>query len=521
MTGASETPSAEDLSCDLSVVEREQRLSRSRLWDLQRRYFEREGVAAWSTNTVPHYVTNNPALAHAYARVALGFARDLGPGVPLTFVELGGGSGRFAFLFLRAFLRLCRGSALADLRVRYVLTDFTAKNVAFWREHEAFRPLVAEGVLDFAVFDAEQESELHLLEAGTTLGPRSPGHPLVVIANYVFDGIRQDAFAFAGGELQECLVTLQARAGTDLDDPDHLGGLDVQYTVRGAPLDYYQDPALDGLLRDYAARLDGSTILFPFHAMRCLDRLAALSEDGRLLLLSSDKGDAHEESLHGAGHPVMALHGSFSMLVNYHALGAYTERRGGQALKPPHQHTHLSVSAFLLGDHPAGYPETRLAYTEAVAHLGPDDVFSLRRALDPHYGDLPLEALTALIRLCHDDPRVLRDCLPALWERLGDASPVARRDLTALIRRVYENYYHLGEERDLPFELALLCHGLSEPALALALFLDSRRLYGDDTRTQWNIGLCHAALGTVDEAARCFAAATAAGFTPVGALQAK
>ena len=44
---------------------------------------------------------------------------------------------------------------------------------------------------------------------------------------------------------------------------------------------------------------------------------------GRLLLLSGDKGTCHEELLHGREEPGMAIHGSFSMMVNYHAIGQF------------------------------------------------------------------------------------------------------------------------------------------------------------------------------------------------------
>ncbi len=52
------------------------RLSRSVLWRLQRRFFERRGMAAWSEGIVPHHVTCNPYLARAYGQVILGFMRD-------------------------------------------------------------------------------------------------------------------------------------------------------------------------------------------------------------------------------------------------------------------------------------------------------------------------------------------------------------------------------------------------------------------------------------------------------------
>src|SRR5690242_5288677 len=80
------------------IVERAERLSRSALWQLQRLYFERAGVDAWSRGLVPHYITTNPFVAASYASMVVGYLRDLAAageraaGEPLTIIELGAGS---------------------------------------------------------------------------------------------------------------------------------------------------------------------------------------------------------------------------------------------------------------------------------------------------------------------------------------------------------------------------------------------------------------------------------------------
>jgi hypothetical protein len=48
----------EDPADDPVVLEHEQCLSRSLLWSLQRAFFAREGIEAWRTHTVPHYVAS-------------------------------------------------------------------------------------------------------------------------------------------------------------------------------------------------------------------------------------------------------------------------------------------------------------------------------------------------------------------------------------------------------------------------------------------------------------------------------
>ena len=66
------------------ILQSRQRLSRSLLWQLQRRYFAQAGLDAWRSGTVPHYVTSNPFIARAYAirdeLAALGIQLEDGPG---------------------------------------------------------------------------------------------------------------------------------------------------------------------------------------------------------------------------------------------------------------------------------------------------------------------------------------------------------------------------------------------------------------------------------------------------------
>ncbi|MFT3772511.1 MAG: tetratricopeptide repeat protein [Minicystis sp.] len=495
------------------VVEARQRLSRSILWKAQRRYFHEQGIAAWRSATVPHYVTSNPALASAYAEVVLGFLRDLRPdeadGQPLYIVELGAGSGRFGFLFLRALLDLQRRSPLRGVRFKYVMTDFTETNLAFWRAHEALAPLVAEGVLDFALFDAEQDASIRLLHGGETITPGSLRSPLVVIANYVFDGISQDAFTFEKGRIHECLVSLHStKLEPDLSDPDMIGRLAVDYSRRPAPADCYPEPAFNDILQGYARELDGETVLFPCTALRCIQRLADLA-GGRLLLLSGDKGGVRVESLRDQDMPSMSVHGSFSLMVNYHAIGEYVRGQGGQVLSMKKRNAHLTVSAFLLGAPPAGSPETRLAFEQSVDRAAPDDFFTLRRGIQRKYEQLDLEHLVSLVHLSRHDPKIFRDGLPVILGKLEALTEPLRLDLIAAAHEVWANYYHIGEEPDLAFLTGVLLYELADHEGALAMFERSLHLYGNDQAARWNMGMCHYALGQPDRAAACLAEAAA------------
>ena len=81
------------------------RFSESPIWELQRTYYEEQGLKAWQSGEVPLYITNNPMIARAYADIIFGFLQDrsrLGhTSEPVTILELGAGSGRLAFHVLK------------------------------------------------------------------------------------------------------------------------------------------------------------------------------------------------------------------------------------------------------------------------------------------------------------------------------------------------------------------------------------------------------------------------------------
>lgn len=526
MQGPGEQPSPR--SPDPSRPEPGQRLSESALWALQRSYFEQEGVGAWRTATVPHYVTSNPALAHSVALIVCGYLRDClaaeqppSPEQPFHILELGGGSGRFCYLFLRAFLEQRKHWGLEQVPVCYVLTDFTESNLSFWRNHPALAPFVAQGLLDFARFDLESGTTLELREAGVTVGPGSLERPLLVLANYVLDSVPQDAFTFQGGQLHEHLVTLHEELpGEELSAEEALSLLRVEWhatpAVSPAP---YTEPEFNALLGEYTRELEASTLLFPAVALRGMQRLAALS-NGRLLLIAGDKGYVRDEELHGQEPPHLAMHGSFSLPVNLNAVCRWFQRKGGEALVTEHPQVSLPVVACLLGAPAGGARETRLGFQLAFGASSSDDFFRLRQGIQAHYGVLDFEQMLSLLRLSRYDCRILRDCLPVLTAQVEELSARQRQQLCEAIQRTWSNYYHLGEERDLAFEFALLLHLLGAAEPAMRLYQQSLQLYGEDPRTLWNLALCLFMLGRQEEAGRCMARVweVAPGFSPQAGL---
>lgn len=475
------------------VIDEGQPLSRSLLWTIQRRYYEDQGIEAWRTNIVPSYITSNPFIALSYARVVMGYLRDcyaaLDHSQPVYIVELGGGGGRFAFYFMRCFQELLAQSPFPDLQFTYVLTDLPERNLTFWLEHPAFQEWVNTGKLDFARFDALSDTEIHLHHARLSISPGSLKNPIVFLANYFFDSLPQDAFHVEQGILQECLIRLTARqAEPDPTAPDVLARLKINFrTQAGDRSEYYNDPELDAVLQEYRV-LENSYLLFPIEAIHLLRGLIHLS-NGRMLLLSGDFGVSKAENWDRNGAPDIRIHGSISMEVNYHALGAFVQNQGGQFFSPGFHSEFLAVCAFVLGAG-SNFSETALAYTDAIERGGPNDFFLIKRGIEKSYSAMSLEELLAYLRFSGWDTHLFMDCFPFLFEKIAEADIRDQQELLRAMDGLWSSYYHLGEERDLPFNIGVVYFRLGQPDKAQSFFERSLEYYGPSPLTLYNIALC-------------------------------
>jgi tetratricopeptide (TPR) repeat protein len=490
------------------VLDPAREFSRSLIWEMQRRYYTERGVEAWRLGEVPHYVTSNPTIANCYAEIVLAFWRDRqrfgthgeGGPQPLTICELGGGSGRFAFYFLSRLAQLCEQAGVRADSFRYVLTDIADSNLEFWRGHPRLAPFFANGVLDMARFDIDAPGELALRVGGGTVGWESLYHPLVVIANYVFDSVPQDLFHIADGRCDHSLASLTIDENPDgLNSAALFAKLRVHYRdqpLAGAP---YSEPWLQRLLDDYARELNDTHVLFPATALRCLHRMANLSRQG-LLVLSADKGAYRLEALEGKSAPQPVRHGSFSLPVNYHAFASYCEHGGGLALVPASHPQSINVIGLLMTADAAHHTETRTAYQRHVQEFGPDTFFTIMRHARQTIPQMSAADILAYLQLSDYDSHQFGRYLPRLQQIVPDFDEETRRDLVAAIEKVWAHHFPLGEDLDLANQIASLFYAMDDYPLALIYFARSNEIYGEDTGTLFNMAACHHLLGRAEQA---------------------
>lgn len=484
------------------------RLSQSPLWQLQSQFFRRQGVKAWNRGTVPHYLTSNPFIANAYGKVVYGFLQDWyasnlngdtlfpDPTQPIYIIELGADLGRFAYHFLKPFFASFRRSPLSTIPVKYVLTDFSDRNLDFWRSHPSLQPYFDQGLLDIAHFDLARDQQLTLEHSGERLTADTLETPLVVFANYVFDSIPQDLFSIGQGQLHETLVTVSSELELDdepdLDTPHLLDGLEITYDDQPiTPTGYYRDPAFNAVLAHYQNTIDNTSILFPITALRCLRNLRKLAGD-RLLFLTGDKGHSRESDLLNQRPPSLVPHGNcFSLTVNYHAIGQYVSNQGGQVLQTPQRPSSLNILGFLFGHPLNGYGSTRLAYDEAIANHGPDDFYTLKKAVETHFEDFTLRQLLAYLRLSGWDSKIFLDSYSALQSKLDSVSDDLRAELYDAARQLSSTHYPIGETRNLAFHLGSLLYDIGYHSKALAYFQQALDQLGPTPDLHLRIALCH------------------------------
>ncbi|CAM9373962.1 unnamed protein product, partial [Phaeothamnion confervicola] len=390
---------------------------------------------------------------------------------------------------------------------KYVITDFGAGNFDFWLNHPRFQPLFEAGVLDVGSFDAEAGGVVRLALSGVELRPGRLRHPVVAVANYVFDTLRHDAFQVRGGALEEVLCTTVAAGGTTLapTNPELLRYMKCLWSSRSCEATgSYEDPRWNRVLVELCEGQRDASFLMPVGALRAIENTRALSRDGRLLVLAGDKGYVSPRELEGVRDPHVAMHGSFSCMVNFRALELYCRQEpAGFQMHGGHL-DGFKCCLFAFGLAPEVCPQARAAFREGAVGFGPDGFSSLQRCLKEEGRGLSLRTAMAVLRLSHFDA----DVFYKFKQVFIDKGPYATEKLQEDIRRdmllVYDCYYPLQPSKDVAFELGRIFMGLKDFEAASAFFRDSQRFCGVHHVSWYNMGVCHYYLNQLGPAEECF-----------------
>ncbi|OAB38654.1 hypothetical protein PMSD_06470 [Paenibacillus macquariensis subsp. defensor] len=482
------------------------RFSEAPIWDLQRTYYEEEGLNAWNNDQVPQYITSNPMIATAYAEMIFGFLQDrAGKGdhfEPVTILELGAGAGRLAFHILH---KLCEMRDYAGITLppfRYVMTDLALKNVDGWRSHPALQSYIEQGMLDFARFDAVHDTELNLVVSDTTIHPGDLLQPLLIVANYFFDSIPQELIYVGDGKIYECDVVIESPENSNLLEPSEvLEQMTLNYEHRRATRYEEETYPYRNLIALYQQELEDSHILFPEVGLTCLERLNQLSQAG-FLLITADKGDHRIDNWKFAEPPQLILHGSFSLTANYHAIQHVFEQRGAQTLFTEHHYKNINIGCIFMLESPLRYGNTRLAYRRFIERFGPDDFFSMKEWVDLQFETMGLHQILAFWRLGGYDAEFFIHSAKQISSLLPEASDEEILDIQRGIHIMWSSYYVMEQRYDLALDAGLLLFEMDMYEDA-KLFLETSVQADEDEPVPtvlYCLAICCYELGMEDEA---------------------
>ena len=488
-------------------------LSQTRLWDYQRNFYLKQGINAWA-NKVPFYITSNPYIANSYANIIIRFLQDcrnqnhLDAAVPFYIVEIGAGSGTFAFHLLKRLSEL-KELLSVDTHFTYVMTDMVQENIDFWRTHESFQAFIASGRLDFAYFDAEISTDIFLLESKITLDARKNTgrkNPFVFIANYCFDSLRHDVFEISGNRLSEGLCTLTTDDTNLSEDGVHeLSAIRLAFDFKEMQLPYYQDEILNRLLHHYTNPASDQYLSFPVGALQCICHLSAIS-DGRFLMISSDKGFSKHLDIYQKDIPQIVFHDNcFSLSVNFDVISEYFLHTGGDSFKQFTEQS-LTTCAFVSGFSFSRLQETSLALETCLNAFGHSTINNLFLNYNFTNNLSTIESILPFLGAIRWDTGAFNHCRVIIVNQIrsGNARTSDIADLKEKMSRIESNFYMLPKAVDTFFDIGVFYQETMEFTLAIDYYKKSIHYFGEKDISLYNMGLCHYFLKQPAEAIHCF-----------------
>nr|MBA2727711.1 hypothetical protein [Parachlamydiaceae bacterium] len=428
---------------DSEILAKDELFSKSLLWKLQKEAYDQYGMQAWTEKGVPFYLTSNPHTAREYVNMAISYLQDcmregsrtcIDTSAPIYIFDLGAGSGRFAFLFLKQFIAALDQLAMHNLKICYVITDFVQSNLDFCAAHPQMQPYIQKGILDFALYDHSQtENPIELIIHKITL--KSPlKNPAILIANYFFDTIPQDLFKVVDGTLQSGKITLripkEVRKDSKSDiDPAWINHLSASYNYTPySPNDFYRNSVIDIVLNLYCQKFEGVPFLFPTGACQTIEYFRTLTNN-RFLLLAGDQGVCTEQQVREWGEPHIARHGSFSIAVSYHALKSYFENAEGVGLLTTQPDPLFVIFTGVAGGKNEDYPHLLRAFQNEFEAFEPSDYWKIVGAVEMECPKPSLQHLLALIKLGNWDPVNFNTFFEPIRSQIPLSSPILQRQV--------------------------------------------------------------------------------------------
>lgn len=466
----------------MPVIQKMTRFDQSIIWALLHRFYMEAGPEAWSNKIVPQRSTSNAFCADTYASIVATFFRELeaeGNSKPPLVIELGGGSGRFAWQFLNRLFNYHFVDGEGCPEFTYLLTDGSTKNIAGWKKKDRFAPLIESGVLELAQLLIESDPVIR-----TADGELKPGdiadRPVVIIANYLFDSIVSNMVRIRDHTIEQVYVETQSTTHGFLKKPiTTFESVTERFESRPIQGDPTGHPIIDAALRRYAERPGDFHVVVPQICFEFVEKF--LERETPLLLLAGDLAYSDPSEFELKSPLIFDTY--FAHHTNLHIFGELFRLHGGAMHSQRHKDANFSCSMFSLPGK-KDWQELSLARTRETAQallkdFNPYDAHEIIDLIESTAGDMSIRQAMAVIRFAKFDPDVAAGCIPHLLYHIQQGEEqIDRPQIYETYMEAFRAYFPDGSEVHFDCGIAELFMRLGYHVQALQLIEHSIREFG-------------------------------------------
>jgi len=476
-------------------------------WELLQRFYEDQGPEAWTQKIVPQGSTANCYTADTYAGIVASFFRDLmaeGNSEPPIVIELGGGSGRFAWQFLNRLFNYHFIDGEECPQFTYLLTDTAQRNIANWSKKDRFLPLIESGVLEFAQLRVEADPVIRT-QHGDLTPSAFAGRPTIVIANYLFDSIPSDLLRVREKSLEQVSMSLISSDSDFLEQPV-TSFATVTEQFQSAPLNTppTSNPALNEIIQTYvdeAEEDDDFHIVVPEIGFSFLENF--MDRTTPFMLLCGGLGYAHPDDF-SLGSPFI-FDSYFAHYSNFHIFGQLFGRHGGQCQFQRHRDVDFTCGALVLPGREQwsaiDLSGTLRTAKSCLRDFYPYDAHELSEMIEETVREASVRQVEAWVRFSKYDPAIAEQCLPLLFHQIEQGEDaIDEVQLYEMFMEAYRSYFPDGSPVALDCGIAHLCMRMGLHEEALSLMVQSTQEFGPSARRLFVHALVLVRLDRLEEA---------------------
>lgn len=358
------------------------------LWQLHHSYFAQRGIQAWREGDIPYFSTSNYAFARQHARFFAALVEDLeaqgviAPDEEVWVLEGGAGTGIFATNFLSALERGDAGRPGLFPRVRYLMTDYSEKNVRDALATSRVAHYAASGNLVPARYDLTQPTQIHVLDR-----PPLTKKLAFAINNYICcvlpmrhlqkrtDGFWYDLHVEVRAEVQDPALASPERfmeaITREATKHNLLKNFDINWEWRASdPKDKFEDAFHVRLLDRITDGMAEATLGYPDRYIDYIRGLSTMMVPGGAIM-TNDYGSTNRERLRGVSDWRPQYYGNtFNQDVNLSIFDAFAAEAGWTIQRT--QGDLASVHTAVLQQSEPG-PRTREAFARYYGRYSESD----------------------------------------------------------------------------------------------------------------------------------------------------